>query len=378
MLPSPTGRLVALAGLSIALGACTTSGSSGSSGPAPTMVSVDPSAFLGDVACSAAPGALRSYVATLVDVTDPTEPFTLPSAQAVACSLPTGFYFVLPGHTYLATVDGYEAPADELVPCGGATSGARRMLPKGKTDCARDAVAPRWTAACGQATGTAAVSAEFANVLFGACDALVDHGASDTAIVVDPTSALGALTCRGDGGEGDVAELDVIPVGGVGAPVTRLSCGAPPLRLASGIEAGVTYAFLVAGRATAGATPTWGSICRVTAEAGRTMTAACDPLTAEGGVRIDVPGLLAGAKLACADGAPSVRVTSVTRGGAPVAVQAPAGRCDEAALVGPLPAGSYEIALRVDDAQGHDVLPTTCTATVEPGLLATATCAAKP
>jgi hypothetical protein len=376
MPPSPTGLLVALASLGL-VASCSTAASTTGTQTAPTMVSIEPSAFLGSVACSGAPGGLESYVATLVDVTDPDAPFALPSALAAPCSLPVGFYYVVGGHTYTALVDAYDVPASSLVPCGGGSSGARRMLPVGKTDCARDAVAPRWSSACGQGEGTAAVAAADVNTLVRGCDPLVDHGSSPTGVVIDPTATLGSLVCKGENG-GDVESFDVTSLDGGLPSITGVACDAPPIAVKTGVEAGRTYDVFVAARAKPGAAPGWGALCHVTAQDGLTVTAACDELDAKGGVRVDVPALFQSAGAACADGAPRVLASGVTVGGAAVDVTTPPTRCDEAAIVGPLPAGDARFGLRAVDASGTTVLTGTCTASVTPGRVATATCSAKP
>ena len=228
----------------------------------------------------------------------------------------------------------------------------------------------------GQSADTAAYAIENSNVLVGGCDALADHGSSETAIVIDPTTALGSLACTSDGGQ--VASFDLTSPDGALPAVRGMACGAPPLRHADGIVAGTTYTFVVGARKAAGDAPSWGTVCRALAVDGLTVSATCDPLAEKGGLRVDVPALFATAKVACADGAPRVRTLSVTSGGQPVdATSAPA-RCDAGMTLGPLPAGPYEVALVATDASGAEALAATCTGTVEAGLLATASCTAKP
>lgn len=367
---------VALAAvLGVASTACTSSSSTGLSGPPPTSVSLDPSYFLGSASCSSQPGCLQSYVATLIDVTNPDATFVLPSSLATACSVPTELRFVVPGHEYAASIDGYDVAADALIPCGGQTTGSRRMLPLGEGSCQTKAVAPRWTAACGQALGTEAVSIANANVVVGGCDALVDHGSSPTAIVLDPNAALGALGCK-TASDGEVAMFDVTPLDGATAPVVGLTCGAPPIRIGSGLEAGASYSFYVAARAAAGKPASWGSTCHATAVEGLSVAATCDPLSAKGGIRIDVPGLYEAAGIACKGGAPAVVITSVTNDGTAVEILAPPSRCDTDERVGPLTAGTYSLALATHDEAGADLLSARCTATIEPGLTANASCTA--
>jgi hypothetical protein len=102
-------------------------------GPGTTSVSVDPMSFLGSVSCSNAPGGIGSYVATITDVTDPNNRFTLPSSPPTPCSQSVYFQNVNVGDLYIAEVDGYTQTADQLVPFCGA-------LPKGKPQpCTHDA-----------------------------------------------------------------------------------------------------------------------------------------------------------------------------------------------------------------------------------------------
>jgi hypothetical protein len=97
-------------------------------GPGTTSVSVDPQSFLGAVsdggvalACSDQPGSMRSFVATVTDVTDPETPFVLPSSPPTSCGQSAYFQYVTPGHIYVADVDAYEETPDQLVPvCGEA------------------------------------------------------------------------------------------------------------------------------------------------------------------------------------------------------------------------------------------------------------------
>jgi hypothetical protein len=90
-----------------------------------TAMAVDPADFLGGVECSGQDGGMGSYVATLVDVTDPTQPFALPSSPPTPCSQVVYFQYVNPGDLYSAVVDGYAQSPAELVPeCGALPPGA--------------------------------------------------------------------------------------------------------------------------------------------------------------------------------------------------------------------------------------------------------------
>ena len=113
----------------------------------PELIAVDPNDFLGQVPCADAPNAAQSYVATLFDVTPtatgdvPDPGFPLPSSPATSCLKPVMFSFVLSGHRYLAQIDAYDRPPDQLRPLA---EGARSQL-----DSELTRVAPRWTTTCG-------------------------------------------------------------------------------------------------------------------------------------------------------------------------------------------------------------------------------------
>lgn len=126
--------------------ACITSSSSSSSSTNPTLITVRPADFAGAVPCSTVPGAWKTWVATLIDVTNPDDPITLGSSAPVACSMPVSFAFVIVGHRYYAEIDAYDR--DDIAPFGAAASGSRHMIdPATGQD-----VAPRWTARCPAST----------------------------------------------------------------------------------------------------------------------------------------------------------------------------------------------------------------------------------
>jgi hypothetical protein len=111
-------------------------------GPGTTSVSVDPASFLGTladsgvgIACSDQPGGLRSFVATVTDVTNPENLFVLPSSPPTSCGQSAYFQYVTPGHAYVAAIDAYEETPDQLVPvCGAAGPSSSCQL---ESDCPR-------------------------------------------------------------------------------------------------------------------------------------------------------------------------------------------------------------------------------------------------
>jgi hypothetical protein len=107
--------------------------------PGTSSVSVDPDNFLGSIVCGSQPGMMQSYVATVTDVlhacnldTDCragtcvgatpmaaghcTDSFTLPSSPPTSCAEATFFEYIAIGDGFTAVVDGYEQPADQLIP----------------------------------------------------------------------------------------------------------------------------------------------------------------------------------------------------------------------------------------------------------------------
>jgi hypothetical protein len=115
----------------------------------PELIAVSPDDFLGAVACEdgEAAGALHSYVATLFDVTLPTDAgtddpgFQLPSSPPTPCTQPVTFSFVVSDHLYVAVVDGYDRPATVLAPLA---PGSRLLF-----GASAERVAPLWAASCG-------------------------------------------------------------------------------------------------------------------------------------------------------------------------------------------------------------------------------------
>src|SRR3954471_15597690 len=97
-----------LASAPLLWGCTSTTGSATTTTPI-TAVAVDPTEFLGDVACTSAPGAMRAYVATLVDVspaTDSFDPKTLimPSSAPVSCISEVQFQRITIGRQYVADI----------------------------------------------------------------------------------------------------------------------------------------------------------------------------------------------------------------------------------------------------------------------------------
>ena len=391
--------------------------------------------FLGDVPCGAAPGAMRSYVVTLVDRTasdicgdglcvppetaetcardcaDPAPcgdgecagqgedpetaetcpadcdgaipaPFTLPSSIPVPCSQGVRFDNVAPAHRYSVQIDGYEAFHDEIGPAGWADSSTRfaalRSGSRHMVDAAGEPVAPRWFGACGEGEQERALVLATGTSVVLACDPLVDTGAASaqTAVAIDPRSALGTLSCAAADNAGAlaVASFDILPQSGLPG-VLGLPCGSAPVtQVYSGdkLVPGETADFFVAARAEEGGDVVWGAMCSAVVKAGLTVNAACVPLSDRGSVRVDMAALLKASGFACGGDFASYDVELT---GEDTAVKETGAPCEKPLSLGPLLPGDYDLQLAVRVDGGIELFSAACKATVEPGRAAAAECA---
>lgn len=128
-----------------------------------TALYVEPADFRGGVVCGGVDGAMKSYVATLYDVSsnDPATVITVASTPPLPCNAPATFSQVVPGNFYVVAIDGYEEPscsfsrydtAGCIVPAGGWGSGVRtQVLSDGSGIPPVSAhVSPTWTTRCGR------------------------------------------------------------------------------------------------------------------------------------------------------------------------------------------------------------------------------------
>jgi hypothetical protein len=364
----------------------------------PTSIVIDPVAFLRGVPCSDAPGAMRSYVATVTDRTDidPKEPgtqtFTLPSSDPAPCSERAQFRRVVPGHTYTAEIDGYELPADQLVPVGGESSGSRDVgvwepvEQPGSADpvllfssTVFSKITPRWRFSCGERTVL-----EGAALALETCELLEDRGTTAvTAIRVDPTAALGDLRCASQGGQ--IESFDVLPAGGGLPAVLGMACPpAEPVIYNVGIAPGQLYQFRIEAT---GAGSTYGATCQAVAVDRVTVPGACSPLSNQGALRIPIGPVLKDAGLACGPDDPDdandltayvARLESTASPPALDPIQSSAVPCAEDARFSLLPPGPYQAVLR--DAKADQGSPpiATCTGDVLPGATTVAACSIGP
>ncbi len=356
-------------------------GGTGSSSPTTsTLVAVDPADFLGDVPCADASGAMRRYVATIVDVTpgldDAGTPFALPSTGPVSClqQAAQGGAFVLAGHWYAADIQAYDRT--DIKPLGTGSS----VMVDANTG---DVVTPRWTTSCGRtindpdggtASGasSAAYAVQYDTVFVRHCAALATSGAATptrVGVALD-SGALGTppleLAC-GDGA-GQVASFNTHLEGG-SAPDQQSGCA--QTALFDGLVARTSYRFDVQAFESGATAPSWGTHCSAKALDGATVSAVCDPLTDKGGIRVDVPAVLGALGMDCAS---LLSVTTLVQGSDPrTAVQLPP-ECEAAVQFDDLASGAYTLGVATTLESGAAGPGATCTVSVSPATTTTADC----
>jgi len=365
------------------------SSSSASSGTtSPTLVTVSPASFAGDVTCADLPGAWRTYVATLFDVTDdPSDPFELPSSPPVPCAMPVSFAFVVPGHYYIARIQGFDRT--DIEPYGGLSGGSPHMV-----DAATKADVPaRWTTTCGHAPDladaglvdgdgdggrdklwaqSATVSWQSTNVLMQYCEPLHDdQPGGDTSVTLDLAAIRGQLACGS--APGQIARIRVVPEDPtVPEPKPDPLCDQPVT--IAGLAPGVTYAFRVEAYEAGMSGASWGSTCRATTKPGITVPAACDLLSDKGAALVDIASLLDQAQHACAPGdITSYSAVLLGAGNQPGELACTA----NAAFTGLAPA-TWQIVVDAFDASRTVVFSAYCEAAVVPGLSKPAYCTVAP
>lgn len=356
---------------------------------------IRPVEFMGDVPCSAAPGAMRSYVVTVIDhltVNDPDTgevvaeySFTLASSIATSCAVGVRFDDIAELHSYTVQVDGYEASPDELCPEGCWVDGETtdKLQRVSRQSGIREQVlladgtpaVPRWSASCGTGDNDPTIAAATGTTLVGGCTKLVDLSDAPkvTAVTLDPLAALGTLECAGFAGKGvpGVAAIDVTSEDGLPG-YTNVACdGAPKPLVFEGLTPGGVYTFFLAARAEQDGPVTWGATCTAVAEEGLTVGAQCTPLTADGAVKIDLDaslGLVCGQDFATYD----AKFVTVDDTFAKAAIP-----CSTKLTVSPVPAGEYAADVAILGEDGVVKLEIACDGAVSPGRVSTATCSPK-
>lgn len=290
-----------------------------------TGVQVDPTEFLGALAC--AEGAARSYKAELVNAG--TEESFATSAR-VSCGASVLFTELELGELYGARILVFRETVDEA------------------------AGSPAWATECGLAGSGAAKAVDGELVTVRSCEPIVVEG-EDPTVVVDLTSLVGEIGC--DAETGGIAELDIVAGEGNSLPSVTVPCDTPVVSYGSGIEPGTVYSFTIAAKNSAGEI-TWGSRCEAAAQSSSTAYASCSPLASHGTASFPIPALLEAEKLSCADfdGA----LISVQNVLTPKLVP-----CSAAPTVS-LPAGDHKASLRLLSG-GLQTVKFACNGTVSPG-----------
>lgn len=377
MIRTRRATLLALALSAQALTACfdSTGGEPGLTRP--TLVAVTPDDFLGEVACGSEAGAMQRYVATLVDVTDDgtgvVDEFAR-SSGAVPCDQTVAFGNVVPGHRYVADVQGYDR--SDIHPLGtpaGYDSPFGNGVPV-MVDAEGSLVEPRWTTSCGRGGGSGAsgpvVSARYFTVHVQGCAPLEQSGREGLAgIAVDIDDALAGLDCS------QVERFRVAPDDGALA-VKEAACGERVQYF--GIEPGALYQFSVLGFAAGSTLPAWGTRCDAQARTGTTVRAACGALGSVGGVRLDVPALLGEMGQSCGgDGVVSLTATLLGPG-EPIAKTLQGSECRGSLQWSELEPGQVELTVESVLFGGAAGPSASCEALVLPGQVTQADCVTSP
>jgi hypothetical protein len=296
-LASARARTLSAGLLLLAAGCSATTDTTTTTSLFPTSLTIEPSTFLGAIACSNQPGALKSYVATLTDVTSPLPDgaFTLPSSPPTPCSQSVSFQYAQAGSQYTVAIDGYDVPAAALTPCGGEVAGSRYMLaatgtPSGTCAAAITAgaplVQPRWTTGCGD---VASVPITDEKVVAACARPLEANTPGVTAqITVDPRASLGMLACA-TGADGMPRPGGTITFFDIKADdpslnnYLGLACGTftEPKLYATNLVAGATYTFRIAAHDGTDSVfkPKYTATCSAKAKSGLTVPAICEPFT---------------------------------------------------------------------------------------------------
>jgi hypothetical protein len=239
------------------------------------MVAVSPDDFLGDVVCADRGGAMQSYVATLIDVSDDlvdagdeVKNFALPSSRPISCTHPVGFGRVVFEHRYVADIQGYEQA--NLKP---AAPGSPVMLDADT----EEVVTPRWHTRCGRVGAPGAAGPvsplKLRTAYVTGCEPLVSASRPPLAAVrVSVEPALGPLRCGEASGKVDRFSILL----GDSGEVHETDCGNAAVLVA--LSPGELVEIQLWAFEANSTTPRWSSTCRAVAQAGAVVQASCDPL----------------------------------------------------------------------------------------------------
>ncbi len=322
--------------------------------PSPTMVVANPAEFPGNVPCVDAPGAMRSYVVTLTDVTpedDTDRPRDPPRTTdgAVPCEQAVGFGDVEIHHLYAAEIFAFDRA--DLIP--EEPSSPTLLDPE-----TFEPVEPRWTTTC------AAVRAEYqATRLLHDCAPFTDDGAS-------PTEVRVALDLEGTefecGTDDDAVERFVVRAGD--EILAEAPCGE------TAVLEDVTPGELLVLEAlalTTDETPLLGTTCTARVLPGVSVTATCGALATTGAFEVDVAEALAALEIEC-PALIELEVTLEELERDPVEFTG----CRGSVRFADLAPGPYTVSLAGTQRGAEEPVLGTCGVVVEPGLTARAECVA--
>ncbi len=341
----------------LVLGACADTVSATGLGSVATQVVLEPTEFLVGATCSATPGGVQSYVATLraFDDSNDTVGVLLPSSLATPCSIPLAMSsFIVAGSSYSAVIEAYDVPANALIPFGGFSSGSSQML-----DATGTVVRPRWTSACGGVDASSVVALPNQSNALTGCSPLVETFPSSTELRLGPDELLRAEACV------MTDKLTLRLLEGTIALPSELACDAAELKIAG--HAGDSFRLYVRAARKDGSEV--GCECAGAFVAGQAISPACDAPTSLGNVVLDPGSVVADGVPSCPDGA----VYAVSVNGALVGTSRTP--CGLKSQVGPLAPGLVDIAIARYDAKGEPLAGTlACKADVEPGRVVPASC----
>jgi hypothetical protein len=336
----------------------------------PTIVAVSAEDFRGAVPCETAPGAMRSFVATLTDLGTTEEPvtFSLPSSVVrsdalggrfapIACQQAAGFSFVVPGHRYSAEIEAYDRT--DLVALG---PGSRVLV----DPASGNYVPPRWTTSCGTKSdvpGEGPVTAALYRTRYvRGCGPLQEAFGTETAIRIDTTNAAGP-ECGSGPGEVESFEATLLETGAVQSG----ACG--EAILFGGLDGAETYHFELFGYEAGKLLPTWGTSCFRTALSGAIVDAGCGSLLASGSMEVETTGVVASLGESCGPGDIVSVAGDIIATGNPKSVP-----CGATIRFDGLEPMSYAVHVTTRRADGSEGPTAICDAVVVPGIARRATC----
>lgn len=386
-----------LAGLS----ACD-DGTSSSTDVVYTEVYVEPTSFRGEVPCSALPGGMRSFVATLIDVSakgadaDPALRTTLASSLPAPCTTRVGFATVTAGRSYVGEIDGFDRdvcqPNDKPPGCivplgstaGGPATGARVMI----EEATGAIVAPRWTTSCGDPTIAPSThptsfdapteSLYLTAVPLRSCRPMALGTGSGSIVAtnlrLDGAAILGGLTCGAEPAQVDRLEVTTTLVGdpaGGGSTPAPLACGQP--LVIEDLLPARSYLVNVLAYESGATVARWGTTCSATTSGGLTVPMACEPLRQDGALIVPSAPLLTAAGAGCTPNgdAPVIARLEGTLVGVAARTE---GACAADLRFSGLPAGSYSAVVAAFKADGTQAFQTLCRGEIVPGRESTALC----